>query len=537
MATGWHSSLSEGKSGPNLTRSELELEMSLTPNFEDDIFINYDHDDNLAAISTFNGWVDTMHESLLTRLTQLIGQRPAIWRDKKMKGNTPLSDTLVLKLSKTAFLVSILSPSYVNSGWCIDELNEFYRRASQNGGIKINNRSRIFKVVKTPITDDPRIDPLENSPLPQELRSLLQDSLGYPFYETDILSGKLREFWPELGPEYLKKFLERLEDLAQDIKEFIKDQQSASSELAAKKSIYLAETTPELCDDRNEIKRMLQLRGYHVLPDENLPFEASVFEEKVKAYLEASMLSIHLIGADYTTIPAEDAIRQRLDLQHQLAAERINTQHELAMNRGDSDSEFARLLWMPEGLKARDASYQGFLEYLQNDPGVSEGADLLCGVKIEDLKTIIQRRLKYSNEGRAEGERLRIYLNCDKQDLPAVASLRQYLAEQNFDVLLPFKETSEVVSGHRDNLRQCDALLVIYGGTNTIDYKLRDFRRIDVIRDNKPLLAKGIYVTGPETEQKRGFRTDEALVMSNFGDFSPDSIKPLLDQIRQAVGN
>jgi hypothetical protein len=515
----------------------METRKSVMPNFDEDIFINYDHDDNRAPIPTYRGWIDTMHESLLTRLTQLIGERPAIWRDVMMGGNDPLSDTIVLRLAKTAFLVSVLSPSYVNSKWCKRELNEFYERAAENGGIKINNRSRIFKVMKTPIGDDPRVDPLEGSDLPHELRMLLQESLGYEFYETDNMSGKLREFWPELGPDYLKKFLEKLEDLAQDIKEFIRSQQTAPPVSSHSTGIYLAETTPELRAERDEIKRMLQLHNYRVLPDENLPFEESAFEEKVRGYLEMSILSIHLIGSDHTAIPAEDQLRAKLDLQHQLAAERVSKQHEMAMSRGDNDSQYSRLIWMPEGLAPREERNQQFLAYLQNDPGVYEGADVLCGVKLEDLKTIIQRKLKYRREETGGRQRKRIYLMCDKLDLQAVSPLQNYLEkERQYEVLLPFKEGAEVVSAHKDNLQLCDAVLVFYGGAETIDYKLKYLGRSGVIRNNRPLLAKGIYVSGPGTENKRSFHTDEALVMKNFGEFTPESIAPLLERIEWPLG-
>ncbi|HEY0377080.1 MAG TPA: toll/interleukin-1 receptor domain-containing protein [Pyrinomonadaceae bacterium] len=515
----------------------MEPRRSQTPNFDEDIFINYAHDDNLAPISTYRGWIDTMHESLLTRLTQLIGERPAIWRDVMMGGNDPLSETIVLRLSKTAFLVSVLSPSYVNSKWCKDELSEFYKRAAENGGIKINNRSRIFKVMKTPIGDDPRVDPLEGSDLPHDLRILLQESLGYEFYETDIMSGRLREFWPELGPDYLKKFLDRLEDLAQDIKEFIKSQQSATAAYDRAASIYLAETTPELCGQRNEIKRALQQHHYRVLPDENLPFEDSAFEERVSRYLDESILSIHLIGSDCTVIPAEEQVRLKLDLQHQLAAERVSKQHELAMSRGDNDPQYYRLIWMPEDLRAQGKIYQQFVAYLQNDPGVYECADVLSGVKLEDLKTIIQKKLKYHEESAGDSRRRRVYLKCGKVDMPLVAPLRDYLEnERQYEVLLPFKGDSDIVSGDKDNLRLCDALLIFYGTADTIDYQLRDFGRIDVIRDGRPLLARGIYVSGPETERKKGFHTDEALVMKNFGEFSPESIKPLIEQLERSLG-
>jgi hypothetical protein len=503
----------------------------LVPNYEEDIFINYNHDDNKATIASLRGWVDTMHESLATRLTQLIGEEPKIWRDVyELGGNEVLDETIVIRLAKTAFLVSVFSPSYVNSSWCKKELKEFYERANENGGIKINNRSRIFKVMKTPITDgDYQVDPFKETDVPKELQILLRESLGYEFYDFDQ-KGRLREFWPEVDPGRLTKFFEKLEDLAQDIKKFIKSQQ------LSKNSIYLAETTPDLNEDRNEIKRTLLLRNYHVLPDENLPLDEPALEDKIRGYLQRSVMSIHLIGSDSTNIDAEEDRIELRNKQHQRAAHLVQKQHALAMARGDGDPEYTRLIWMPEGLKPRDERYQQFLAYIQNDPGVYEGAEVLCGTKLEDLKTIIQRKLNCLSEEYPNADRpVRIYLLCDRQDLKDIESLKTYLESQKCEVMLPFKGASEVATGHKESLRLCDAVLIFYGQANTMEWKLDYLRRIDVFRDSRPLLAAGIYVAGPETENKQGFETDSALVMKNFGEFSPASIQPFLEQIEQAT--
>src|SRR5262245_16972486 len=131
----------------------------LSPDFDEDIFINYAHLDNKALRKNFDGFVDKVHERLANRLAVLIGEEPKIWRDVLLEGTHQLTDTIVVRLSKTVFLVCVLSPAYVRSDWCRKELNEFYNYASRNKGIKINNRSRIFKIVKTPIAMDPRVDP------------------------------------------------------------------------------------------------------------------------------------------------------------------------------------------------------------------------------------------------------------------------------------------------------------------------------------------------------------------------------------------
>ncbi len=146
---------------------------------------------------------------------------------------------------------------------------------------------------------------------------------------------------------------------------------------------------------------------------------------------------------------------------------------------------------MPEGLKAQSHSYQRFIDYLQNDPGVYEGAEVLCGTKLEDLKTIIQERLK---AGMEQSDQKVVYIICDRQDIDAVTPLQSYLNGLNYKVTLPFSAGAQVVSGHKENLRICDAVMIFYGSVDTMEWKLKDLRRIDGFREKKPVLAKGIYV-------------------------------------------
>jgi hypothetical protein len=47
------------------------------------------------------------------------------------------------------------------------------------------------------------------------------------------------------------------------------------------------------------------------------------------------------------------------------------------------------------------------------------------------------------------------------------------------------------------------------------------------------MLAKCVYIGLPETVDKREFRTHDATVIKNFGDFSPTPLAPLLAQFAQ----
>jgi hypothetical protein len=263
--------------------------MSFLPNFEDDIFISYAHIDNKPLTEGQKGWISNFHEALEIRLAQLLGAETKIWRDPELRGNDFYADKLVGQLPKIAILVSVVSPRYINSEWCLREVKEFYKVAEQTGGIRIEDKARLFKVVKTPV-------PLEKQP-PE-----IQNLLGYEFFQIERPTGRAREFNLEIDPSTRLSYWKILDDLAHDIHELLEklrdgqerpDKQHAA---ASGVTVYLAETTFDLREARDNIRRDLQQRGYTVLPDKSLPLNAADFRAAVCEYLQRSTLSVHLIG-------------------------------------------------------------------------------------------------------------------------------------------------------------------------------------------------------------------------------------------------
>jgi hypothetical protein len=135
-------------------------------NFEGDAFISYAHMDNVELVEGHRGWVSNLHRALELRVGQLLGKQPNIWRDQKLQGNDFFEDTLVERLQRVAALVPVISPRYVRSEWTRKELGEFWKAANQQGGVRFQEKVRVFKVLKTPV-------PLEQHP-PE-----LQPLLGY----------------------------------------------------------------------------------------------------------------------------------------------------------------------------------------------------------------------------------------------------------------------------------------------------------------------------------------------------------------------
>ncbi|MGD9302323.1 MAG: TIR domain-containing protein, partial [Desulfobacterales bacterium] len=128
--------------------------MSVSSFLENDIFMSYAHLDNETLTEDEKGWVSAFDNALQKRVSQLIGRKADIWRDRKLHGNDIFGDEIVDQFPKLKVFVSIVSPRYLKSEWCLKELKEFHKVANKTGGVRLGNKSRIFKVIKTPVPPD-----------------------------------------------------------------------------------------------------------------------------------------------------------------------------------------------------------------------------------------------------------------------------------------------------------------------------------------------------------------------------------------------
>src|ERR1700744_48293 len=105
--------------------------------FEKDLFISYAHIDNLPLPPDQQGWISRFHASLEALLSMRLGQKAEIWRDSKLAGNDIFGDEIISQFPKTAVLLSVLSPRYLESEWCTREIQEFCKAAEQCAGLSI----------------------------------------------------------------------------------------------------------------------------------------------------------------------------------------------------------------------------------------------------------------------------------------------------------------------------------------------------------------------------------------------------------------
>lgn len=496
--------------------------------FENDIFVSYAHIDDQPLVEGQKGWISSFHRVLEIRLGQLLGRQPRIWRDPKLQGNDVFADRLVERLPRVAIIASIVSPRYLKSDWCMRELREFQKASAASGGMRIGNKVRVFKIVKTPV------------PIEQQI-SEFQDVLGYEFYTVDPDSGRARELSQTGDPESQRLYWAKLDDLAHDMAELLESIEEGAEEAAAPASsaservtVYLAETTYDLREQRDAVRREIQGYDAVVLPDRPLPVVGPECVEMVREQLARAAFSIHLIGRNYGIVPDGEK-RSTVVLQNDLAIER------------SAAGDFGRLIWLPEGLESEDERQVRFIDTLQTDARIQAGADILQ-TSLGDFKSAIHRRLRPPEPPKEEPEPAlqpsildesplkRIYLIYDQRDGEEPVAVTDYLFDQGFEVIQPVFEGDEaqVRRDHEENLSICDGVLLYYGAGNELwlRAKLREVQKSAAFGRKKPITAKAVLVGPPDTPTKSRFRTHEALVITQRGTFDPAAMQPFLSQVQ-----
>ncbi|MBL8300460.1 MAG: toll/interleukin-1 receptor domain-containing protein [Rhodanobacteraceae bacterium] len=428
--------------------------------FEQHAFISYAHIDNQPLTPDQKGWVTQFHATLATMLSQRLGEKARIWRDDKLDGNDAFSDEILDQFAKTAMLVSVLSPRYLKSDWCTRELRAFLDAAAATGGVTVNNKSRLFKVVKTPV-DSAALT------LPEEA----QRTLGYEFFERAGDDGELKELDPAFGEQARQQFLGKLSSLAWQMAKSLKLLAEAADVTAAagktgatirddagKGAVYIASCGRDLHAVREQLATDLRRHGYEVLPVQQLPVTADGLSREVRTLLERASLSIHLIGQSAGPIPDGPDERSAVMLENDLAAA-------CSRERG-----LRRVIWLPDGVRGERDEQQAFIDALQSDARLQFGADLLRG-DVEALKHAAHAALQRVCRDAAtkvqpadDGVQV-VHLQMSEADRTAAVPLIKMLRARGVRVTIP------VFVGDAAALRQanaqltadCDVLLLFYG--------------------------------------------------------------------------
>jgi hypothetical protein len=478
-------------------------------NFEQNLFISYAHIDDQPLSPGEKGWITRFHATLKAILSMRLGREAKIWRDEKLQGNDVFSNEIVAQFRQSAVLISVVTPRYLNSEWCTREAREFCQTADKTGGLLVGNKSRVFKVIKTPV------DNREAESLPAHMKDLI----GFEFFA--YKDGAPLELGPDFGPEYSQLYLQKVALLAQDITQLLKalqaeDQASKSDDpkgiadarAPGKPAVYLAECSFDRKPQRELLEGELKRLGYPVLPDRRLPADEAEFVAAVESMLTRCALSIHLVGERYGAVPDGPTDRSASMIQNEVAV------------AGCRAGGLKRLIWLPQGTGSEDDRQRKFIAALHGNAESQFGADLIAG-DIEELRGAIHATLRTieqpepkqpepdpAGEQPAFGNSAKlIYFICGEKDRKASVPVRKVCRQLGFEVALPAFEgdAAEVRKSNQQNLANCGVVIVFYGAGDaawkrTIDNELK---KMAGYRDAKLPPAVATYLAEPRTDDKQ----------------------------------
>ena len=258
-----------------------------------DLFLSYAHvdDDPDAAFPDRPGWVTTLVRGLEKRLTRKLGRVDSydLWHDAKLVGHVDVNQEILGRLRDAAVLLLVLSPGYLASVWCRQEMAAFHEEIRR----RKDSRGRVFLV------EFDRVDPNRKPPE-------LADLKGYRFWVEDPDTRNPETLGYPIVRERDEEYHKRLNDLCIElVRELEALKQSEEKPLAlatspgldTRPTVYLAEVTEDLETRRDTVRRHLDQAGFRVLPDaEPSRDDSEAYRTSVDADLTRSVLFVQLLS-------------------------------------------------------------------------------------------------------------------------------------------------------------------------------------------------------------------------------------------------
>lgn len=491
-----------------------------------DVFISYSHKDNLSLSDDQLGWVDRFHRALSVRLTQLLGRDSLMFFDKAvMSGNDVLSPKIRSEIADAKVLVSIVSPGYLQSEWCNEELGQFASATTVLAatGVAAETTSRIIKVLKLPV----------EAKLEKSARVDLSDVLGYKFYRTDP-RGVALEFDLDDEPQSRREFVKRVNELAYDVCKILNAVSEEKNERArvvpaTGKMVYVAEASSDVADEVERLRSELSQYGHVVVPQRSLPLGPQFAELAAKELARAD-LSIHCVGAAYGAVP-ERELRSIAEIQYDLAAAEAHRR-----------PSFAQMVWSPPHSVPDDERQRQFLGRL--DATARRIITPFDALK-QTVRAMLEAPLRTeappaaASSTPADPNRTEtIYLLFDLSDRELVQPLDDVLFSAGFDVLAPIFEGDETRIRKHDErcLVECDAVL-IFAATAPADWlsqRVIDLQKAPAYGRTAPFLAQAVAFGPPRTTEKDRFRRQSIAKIELYDAISPAAIDAFTSAIARA---
>lgn len=447
--------------------------MGVAPGFEHDTFVSYAHQDNVPAMGSQSGWVETLVQELTREVRQRLGRKEfSCWMDYQIDENRPLSDELMRAIQKSATLLIIMSPTYMNSAWCQRERNSFLQCLTGRA-----ERGDVFLVERLS---------MDHHSYPRELGS----PKGFKFWTVDPNTDIARSVDIGVGAsrDLVEQYASAVVNLSEKLAKHIRTLQSAPAatgvvqkDLSSAPRVFVARSTDDLEEREDELRAYLAQMGVAVLPEQRYPQASEqAFAEAMLSDLARCKVYVQLLG------PSRG---RELDFA---AGRRLAAyQYEIAERSG-------KPLWLwrdrdTEVESVKDVAHRALLEKAR-----------ACG--IEEFKRAVSDEAQRAPPAPVrEVSKVMVFVAADAADRDLaqnVGKALQHMTEIEIYYPLTRGTPEEVRTDFEETLTSCDGVLLIYGKTSArwIRSQLQQSRKVIAQRAN-PLSALAVF-QGPPPEDK-----------------------------------
>jgi hypothetical protein len=509
--------------------------MNFVPGYTHDIFVSYAQVDDLTDREDEEGWVTTLIRRLMIRLAQLLGRQDnfSLWFDHQLAHHVNITPEIMGTLEKTATLVVILSPGYLESPWCGRERQTFLRMVQARQG----DDARVFLVEREKVE-------LEHRP------AEFGDLLGYRFWVQDRIGQRPRILgMSRSNPEGV--YYDVLNDLAGELSEKLKQLRGPAPPGSKPSTIttttmtvtatappppnppppepggddpltvYLAEATDDLDPRRTKLIRSLQQRNLRVIPDAWYPRDAEAFCQAVESGLREADLFVQLLSAAPGRKPPG------------LEEGYVGFQYRRAQEMG-----LPILQWRSPALDVPSVERE-----VEDEPHRA----LLLGVSVQAVDIEDFGREIIEQTERAEKERqggpspdafVFVNVDLDRDDPETTAALCRYFEQHGIEYALPIQsgEAEEIREDREANLLKCDGMIVVYGRVSSlwVRRQLRDFRELALSRKKKAR-ALAIYHGPPPPKDPLSIFLRDMMTIDCTAGMQESRLRPFLAALQQGV--
>ncbi len=513
--------------------------MAYVSGFDHDIFVSYALVDDAIRPGIARGWVTSFIRTLEVSLSVAIGRLGRLepwWDQSHLAENQPLDKQIEQALERTACLVVILSPGFLESPWCPKELDTFQKAISKQG----RSDSRIFVVDLGSVTD-------------QQKRAIFSNYKPFDLWIMDDKKRRRPMGFPEPNGKDHPDFYDAVQYLAERIKEefdhlkqagvsYVKQNQAtlsqASNLVAATPEpaltgpvVYVAETSDDLSGARKQLVAFLESHQFRVALGGRNAVEFESWKEAALKELAGATCFVQMLGM-YPGRELKGAHNGIVRLQHDLAVE----------------SGKKVIQWRAPDLLSREFEDANHFDFVKNATAIECPLEAFkWDVKRvaalpppeKNVEKVAEIRSSRPGDEDTLEETLTVFIHGGIEDNEQTEWLAKELTNLNCSVssTLTSGEPASIREDTEANLMKCDVLIVLYGKVppEWVRAQFRTFPRIFPKRDRlgrtKQLKALAICNGEPSDKPPLGIKVP-GLKSINLAKANSRSLAKWVDELR-----